>query len=129
MAGSAASPPNGRLRASRRAARSRWPPVKTICRQPARCGAKFRPGAPGFASMSSACGSLLPERPFAQIDRIGAGDPDVAQYALAEPGELVTLAAAPPPLTQRVEHPLARIAEPRQSFAMPDWPRAAPSLR
>src|SRR3974377_1428530 len=129
MAGNAASPPNGRPRASRRAARSRWPPARTIRREPVRCGARFRPGAPGFASMSSARDLLLPKRLVAQIDRVGAGDPDVAQLALAEPRGLVALAAAPPPFTQRVEHPLASIAEPRQSFAMSDQPRAGPSFR
>jgi len=43
--------------------------------------------------------------------------------------ELVTLAAASPPSAQRVEHPLARIAEPFQGFAMPNPLRVARSRR
>jgi hypothetical protein len=63
------------------------------------------------------------------MNRGGAGDLDVSQDASAEPVKLVTLAAASQPFALRVEHPLAGIAEPLQSFAMPGWPPAAWSRR
>jgi hypothetical protein len=69
------------------------------------------PLPPAAPSGSGSPPSPPPERLVDFTAGVGARQPDIAQHAVIETGELVTVAAAPPPFAQCGNHPISHVAE------------------